>query len=303
MEVMMESNKGWKVFDSELRCRGYQYEVGKTYTHEGSIGLCVEGFHFHTKPIDLFNYYSFDPDSRVCGVVWSGAVEHGDDKSVTDTLEIVRELSWHEVLDLVNIGKGNAGRNNSGNRNSGYRNSGNRNSGDWNSGNNNSGNRNSGYRNSGNRNSGNNNSGNNNSGDWNSGNNNSGDWNSGNNNSGDWNSANCSSGYLCTEEPKVLIFDKETELKRDEICFPDYFYFNLTLWIYSEGMSDEEKEQHPEHEAAEGYLKTLGYHEAWRRSWGNTSDEDRRKTLELPNWNNAKFLEISGIDVEKELGL
>ena len=51
------------------------------------------------------------------------------DKSVTNKIKILRELSWSEVLELSN----------SGNRNSGYRNSGDSNSGDSNSGNRNSG--------------------------------------------------------------------------------------------------------------------------------------------------------------------
>ena len=54
------------------------------------------------------------------------------DKSCTNKIRIDRELTWHEVLDLVNIGKDCTGLCNSGDWNSGNRNSGNRNSGDWN---------------------------------------------------------------------------------------------------------------------------------------------------------------------------
>ena len=50
-----------------------------------------------------------------------------------------------------------------------------------------------------------------------------------------------------------------------------------------------------------GYLRVYGYQEAWRKSWDQASDEDRREILELPHWNNEVFKEISGIDVEKEL--
>ena len=50
-------------------------------------------------------------------------------------------------------------------------------------------------------------------------------------------------------------------------------------------------------------MKTIGYKEAWRKSWNKASDEDRRKVLALPNWDNEVFKEISGIDVEKELGI
>ena len=197
------------------------------------------------------------------------------------------------------MGKNNAGIDNSGDRNSGYWNSGNWNSGDWNSGNRNPGNGNSGNRNSGNWNSGYWNSGNCNSGDGNSG-----DWNSGDGNSGDWNSGYWNSGYLNTNEPTVRMFNKDTGMTRDEVflLFPSFFGFELNEWIQEEAMTKEEKEEYPEYKTTGGYLKTIDYQEAWRDSWNRADDEDRRKCLDLPNWNNELFLEISGIDVEKELG-
>ena len=213
--------KGYKVFNSDWTCRGFQFEVGKVFEEDVAPVCCDRGFHFCTKASDCFGYYSFDPDNKVAEVEAFGDIDTQDDdsKCCTNKIHIIREITWQEVLDLVNLGKGctglcnsgdwnsgnrnsgnrNSGNYNSGNRNSGNYNSGNRNSGDWNSGNRNSGNCNSGdcnsgdY-NSGNYNSGNRNSGNRNSGDWNSGNRNSGDWNSGNCNSGDWNSGNRNSG-------------------------------------------------------------------------------------------------------------
>jgi len=185
-----------------------------------------------------------------------------------------------------NTGIENSGDRNSGDRNSGDWNSGDWNSGDWNSGDWNSGDWNSGYRNSGDR----------NSGDWNSGYRNSGDRNSGDWNSGDWNS-----GYLNSNEPKVRIFNKETDLSRENITFPNFFCFNLNEWISESEMSDKEKEAYPSYVTTGGYLKVREYHQAWRESWDKADDEDRKKVLALPNWNNELFKEISGIDVEKEL--
>ena len=60
--------------------------------------------------------------------------ESDDSKCCTNKIQIVEEISWEDVLRMVNLGKGNAGLCNSGNCNSGNCNSGNCNSGDWNSG-------------------------------------------------------------------------------------------------------------------------------------------------------------------------
>lgn len=145
--------------------------------------------------------------------------------------------------------------------------------------------------NTGLQNTGNKNSGYGNSGDWNSGHRN-----SGNKNSGDWNS-----GYLNTNESKVRIFNKETDVAREDIDFPDYFFFDLTIWIDEADMTDKEKEENDQYKVMGGYIKTYEYKEAWRNAWDSATDEDRQKTLELPNWNNEIFKEIAGIDVEAEL--
>ena len=203
------SVKGYKVFNSDWTCRGKQYSCPGIFEEFVSPSVCNVGMHFCKNAADCFRYYDFDPNNHVAEVIAHGTVKEGEDKCATNKLEIVREIPWAEVLEVVNTGKACTGRCNSGNRNSGDWNSGNRNSGYWNSGDWNSGDWNSGDCNSGNRNSGNRNSGDWNSGDWNSGNRNSGDrnsgdcnsgnwnsgnWNSGNRNSGDWNSGDCNSG-------------------------------------------------------------------------------------------------------------
>ena len=126
--------------------------------------------------------------------------------------------------------------------------------------------------------------------------------NTGNRNTGNWNTGDRNTGYCNTDEPsKVRIFNKETNVKRDDINFPNFFYFDLTTWIYEGDMSDEEKEAHPSYVTTGGYLKIKTYRGAWRENWDNADEEDKRKVLELPNWDNEIFKDISGIDVEKEL--
>ena len=188
--------KGYKVFNPDWTCMGFQYEVGKTYETDKSVKLCAQGFHFCKKAADCFNYYSFDSNNKVAEVVAHGDVVEGGDKSVTNKIEIVREIEWHELLEIVNMGKNNTGR-----CNTGHRNTGDSNTGNWNTGDSNTGNWNTGDSNTGDW----------NTGDWNTGDSNTGDW-----NTGDWNKTDYSSGLFCTEEQPLLIFDKQSDWDRNK---------------------------------------------------------------------------------------
>ena len=130
--------EGYKVFEPDWTCRGFQYEVGKTFEEDIIPSCCNKGFHFCKELKDCFNYYPFNPDNKVAKVVALGELDEESDgsKCCTNKIQIVEEISWEDVLRMVNLGKGNAGLCNSGdcnsgNRNSGDCNSGNRNSGDW----------------------------------------------------------------------------------------------------------------------------------------------------------------------------
>ena len=237
--------KGYKVFKPDWTCRGFQYNVGQVYEMDEKPICCDRGFHFCKKASDCFKYYPFDPDNKVAEVKALGDIDtnNDDSKCSTNKIHIIREITWQEVLDLVNLGKGCTG---------------NRNSGDWNSGNYNSGNRNSGNRNSGNYNSGDWNSGNRNSGFCNSGDYNSGDW-----NSGDWNKSSFNNGCFNTVEPTIMMFNKPSDITYRDWLDSDARYLlnqipkDVVKWIYSDDMTDEEKAVHPEHKTTGGYLKVL----------------------------------------------
>lgn len=130
--------KGFKGFNQDLTCRGFQYEIGKTYEYDGNIELCSQGFHFCRKLQDVHTFYNLK-ESRICEIVADGKIIDDDKKSVCARISIIRELSREEIDAAVNTGEDNTGVFNSGSCNSGDWNSGNRNSGDWNSGNWNSG--------------------------------------------------------------------------------------------------------------------------------------------------------------------
>lgn len=141
-----------------------------------------------------------------------------------------------------------------------------------------------------------------NSGDCNSGDGNSGNCNSGNRNSGNWNSGNWNSGFFNTDSPLVRIFNKETNISCDDIDFPSFLCFDLTVWVSYDTATDEEIEAHKiEFENCGGFTKETSYKGAFRIAWNKASKEEHLKLLKLPNWNNEIFKEISGIDAEAEI--
>ena len=295
--------KGYKVFEPDWTCRGYQFEVGKTFTEDVIPVCCYKGFHFCTEIVDCFEYYPFSTHNKVAEVEALGYIDtsNKDSKCCTNKIHIVRELTWHEVLDLVNLGEACTGLRNSGDYNSGYYNSG-----DFNSGNRNSGDRNSGDRNSGNRNSGNDNRGSWNSGNHNSGNGNSGNWNSGIRNSGDWNKTCFSNGCFNTESPKIFLFNKLSRWTYQDWMESYARYIlvdcpaNATEWVFEFEMTDEEKQQHPEYSLTGGFLGDIeegGERQAW---WDSLTKEKKDIVTSLPNFDKDIFKEITGIDVNME---
>ena len=58
--------KCYKGFDKDLKCHGFQYEIGKEY-EENAVDICHKGFHACEYPMDVFGYYN-PADSRYCEV-------------------------------------------------------------------------------------------------------------------------------------------------------------------------------------------------------------------------------------------
>ena len=289
-----------KGFDKDLKCRGYQFEIGKTYEIKlpgyelTKKDLCSDKlFHYCDSLRKVHSYYSVEPEenNRFCEVEVLGKEITDGDKCGSNKIKIIREIVGEELDILKGLTGENTGFFNSGNRNSGYYNGGSYNSGYRNSGSYNSGNRNSGSYNSGNRNSGNRNSGYRNSGHYNSG----------SYNSGDFNNCDYSSGLFCTQDPKVKIFDIETDMTMKEVIQTDWYRMlfkhtiNLTRWIE---YADEEKQSDKDKKLIGGYLKTYTYKEACKNWWNEYTDKEKAVIMSMPNFDKEKFKQITGIEVE-----
>lgn len=90
--------KAFKGFDENLQCRGFQYEVGKTYTEEGNIEVCHNGFHAigeYNSPLKVFEFYPpaiNGKTSRYCEVEADGEVLKSDVKICCSKLTVGAEI-------------------------------------------------------------------------------------------------------------------------------------------------------------------------------------------------------------------
>lgn len=56
--------KVYKATDKDMKCRGFQYELGKTAEAESDIELCEKGLHACEMPLDVLGYYAPGDGSR-----------------------------------------------------------------------------------------------------------------------------------------------------------------------------------------------------------------------------------------------
>ncbi len=89
----------YKGFDKDLKCRGFQFEVGKTYSVEGDVVPCENGFHACKSPQDVFEYYP--PASRFCKVLLSGSVKYKDNKAASQSITILEEISLVDYITAI----------------------------------------------------------------------------------------------------------------------------------------------------------------------------------------------------------
>lgn len=269
--------KGFKVFRPDWTCspngNTKQYTCPGKFEEEGELDICNHGMHFCQTAADCFNYYSFNSKNKVAEIIAYGDVRTDGYELCTNKLEIVREIPWDEVLRIVNIGKKCTGLCNAGDNNTG-----NRNTGNWNTGNNNTGDR--------------------NTGNCNTGNCNTGDW-----NTGDWNKSSFNTGCFNTEEQKIILFNKPSNMTYREWMDSDAKYLlnqipkNVVEWVSEEDMTDEEKAAYPTYETTGGYLKVLDESKCGQLWWNGLSDCDKQIIKSIPNFDPDIFYECTGIKV------
>ena len=254
--------KGYKAFNNYMTCRGFQYEVGKTYEMAEKPIPCRQGFHFCKSIAECYIFYGMSDDTRICEVEAVGEIDTDDNiKYCTNKIRIVSEITE----DWVRRGNANSS-------NNGY----------CNTGDCNTGNRNTGYGNTG---------------DWNTG-----DCNTGYGNTGDWNTTNFSSGCFCTEKKHITMFDEESEWTYEDWFLSDArrilkkIPYTTTILVLSEEMSEKEKEEHPDYKTTGGYLKECkATPEEKQKWWDSLPEDDKEKIKKLPNFDEEKFCKCTGI--------
>ena len=94
------------------------------------------------------------------------------------------------------------------------------------------------------------------------------------------------------------MFNKDTGLTRNNLSFPSWLCFDLTVWVSHDTATAEEKKKYKaEIETSGGFLKAIPYKQAFSIAYNRTSDEEKLQLFNLPNFDTGVFKEISGIDV------
>ena len=142
-----------------------------------------------------------------------------------------------------------------------------------------------------------------------------GDYSTGDRSTGNCSTGYCSTGYRSTGNCSISKyssgnfstidysgygwFDKPCSKMWSEVDTPHFLEFKIAYWIKELEMTDEEKEENETYKTTSGFLKSVDYKTAWKIFWRRTDENNRKKFLNLPNFDPKIFKEITGIDVDK----
>ena len=97
----------YKGFDKDLKCRGFQYEIGKEYelSNGEPVSVCSNGFHACESPLEVLDYYFMDGYanlSRFCEVEQSGefSKEVDSTKVASSKIKIKKEITFSDLIEL-----------------------------------------------------------------------------------------------------------------------------------------------------------------------------------------------------------
>ena len=93
--------KAYKGFDKDLKCKDFQYEIGKTY-EEPTAELCEKGFHACEYPLDVFEYYAPGNMSRYCEVDLDDV---SDKKSNKDSKRCGKKIAMKAEIGIAGLVK------------------------------------------------------------------------------------------------------------------------------------------------------------------------------------------------------
>ena len=92
--------KAFKGTDKNLKCQGFQYEIGKEYKAKGDLEICKNGFHACENPLDVFAYYPPDGNNKFFEVEQDGETKTQNDKTVSSYIKINTELSLKQFFEI-----------------------------------------------------------------------------------------------------------------------------------------------------------------------------------------------------------
>ena len=92
---------GFKGYDKDLKCRSFQYEIGKEFEHTGEVSHCSSGFHFVKNPLDIFKYYPPKNGNRFTEVAGTGEISEDtkDTKIAVSKLKIGVEVNLKSIIE------------------------------------------------------------------------------------------------------------------------------------------------------------------------------------------------------------
>ena len=101
----------------------------------------------------------------------------------------------------------------------------------------------------------------------------------------------------------MRMFNKDTLIKRSDFnhkalnIINSHFYNNFSVWVFTDKMTDQEKEKFPSYKTTGGYLRKANFKECWALMWENLTSEQKELFKTLPNFDAVVFEEITGIKI------